>query len=188
MHPCIPIVPQPRGAKRNALTFYRLASLGARGNKASKTYAGWRERPTKKSAAHCGPALGSGRITAGMMHHRLHYGRAQGSASRPYQLIKGLSQPPRDHEETDRNGWMPSSLSKGLHGRRVNTSPNRLSARMRWLLASSRENISLAGNGASSSPVGSRSGRGPSVSDFAFALPVVEGLIRLVTAAGSGSA
>ena len=58
MHPCFPKV---RGAKKDVLTIGRLAYQGAQGNKASETYAKWRERPSKKSAGHCKPDLDSGK-------------------------------------------------------------------------------------------------------------------------------
>jgi hypothetical protein len=53
--------PNVRGAKKCVLTIRRLAYLGAQGNKASETYAEWRERPSKKSVGHCQPDLGSGK-------------------------------------------------------------------------------------------------------------------------------
>jgi len=83
-------------------------------------------------------------------------------------------------KRTDRNGWMPSSLSKGLQGRRENTSLNRRSALMRWFFASSKEKVSLAGNGAkSSSPEGGRtSGRGTASTSSGLALLLL--LLRLL--------
>jgi len=57
---------------------------------------------------------------------------------------------------------------------------------MRWVLASSREKISLAGNGASSSPEGSMSGRGTvSVSDFLVLGLLLEVLLSLAVTTGS---
>ena len=134
------------------------------------------------------------------MHRVSHYGSAQRSASKTT-WSKSLAPtvrcatPRNETKRTDRNGWMPSTLSKGLQGKQENTSSNRPSALMRWPFASSQEKVNLAGNGAKSSPEGLTSGRGtaPSASTilgFALLFLLLDDgvfLARLVAAADAES-
>ena len=94
----------------NELTIGRLACLGAQGNKASGTYAEWRERPSKKSVDHCKPDLGSGKDPS-LPHHRSHYGGAQGSVFESVHMVK-YSHLPRDHEELTGMDGCPRDFRK----------------------------------------------------------------------------
>ena len=84
--------------KKSVLTIGRLAYLRAQGNKASETYAEWRERPSKRSAGHCEPDLGSGKIRHGRNISPLTLWKCTGFCIESVHMVK-YTHPPRDHEE-----------------------------------------------------------------------------------------
>lgn len=64
-YPCVSRCSQTqRGWQINVLTNDRLAFLGALGSKASRIYAEWHERPTKRFAGHFKASVSKGIITA----------------------------------------------------------------------------------------------------------------------------
>ena len=204
MKPVSPIVhDSQRGSRTNALTIGRLAFLEALGSKASGTYAEWHDRPTMRSAGHfkqgfpCSKKYHSGASDA----PRLTLWKCTAFCIEAHMVKKSSSgyavcgDTTKRKKSTDRNGWMPSTLSKGLQGKRENTSPNRPSALMRWFFASSKEKVNLAGNGAKSSPEVLTSGRGTTASASSTTLGLAllfllledDFLVRLVAAADAES-
>src|SRR5260221_8133196 len=134
-----------RGSRTNALTIGRLAFLEALGSKASGTYAEWHERPAKRSVGH---------FKQGSLFKNFNRGEGDASCLTLWKctafcigarMVKKSSSgcaASKRKISTDRNGWMPSTLSKGLQGKRENTYPNRPSALSRRLLAHSKNNVS----------------------------------------------